>query len=79
MFCSLKLLLSVVDCKKMLSGINLDYFVLDLYKRVKCMLKKFMENCFSKLFVCKTVCLATLFFNLERVQVSDKNWSGSIL
>ena len=46
MFCILKLLLSVVDCKKMLSGINLDYFVLDLYKRVKCMLKK----CYGKLF-----------------------------
>ena len=46
MFCILKLLLSVVDCKKMLSGINLDYFVLDLYKRVKCMLKKIYGKLF---------------------------------
>ena len=33
---------------------------------------------FSKHFVCKSACLATHFFNLERTQASDKNWSDSI-
>ena len=48
----------------MFSGINLDYFVLDLCKRIKCMLKIFFSGklmpSFSKL-VYKPVCLAAHF------------------
>lgn len=49
----------------MFSGINLDYFVLDLCKRIKCMLKIFFSGklmpSFSKLIVYKPVCLAAYF------------------
>ena len=60
----------------MLSGTNLNCFVLNLYKRVNFMLKFFYRKLmpsFRKLFVCKPVCLATHFFNSERAQASDKN------
>ena len=54
----------------MLSGTNLDYFVLDLYKKVKCMLKKLCHGLVKVLF-------ENLFAILQRAQPFDKNWSGS--
>ena len=50
----------------MLSGTNLDYFVLDLYKRVKCMLKKLCHGLVKVLF-------ENLFAILQRAQPFNKN------
>ena len=53
---------------------------LDVYKKVKCMLKKIKVNwcqvSVNFLFVSLLALLFT-FFNLKRAQASDKNWSGS--